>query len=266
MSIRTCAAVAAMLGLAACSSSTTSEVQVQNTDAASLKASPAGVATTVFTDLESIRPDSIAAGSSSGACATVSVLSPSSFRYTFNGCPSANGGTMTGTVTVTASGTGTVVNSALFDVVVADAAGSWHYAGTKIVTVNASAKTATLAIPGGQPFTVTRQVAADASKNRTWTYTTSLQADWSDANAVKFWGTYAFHQAQPAGDTVTVAIPQATPLTWSAGCSYPSAGVLNLSLPPASAEVRFNASITEPGVQPGCGVVTINGYRLALGQ
>ncbi|MBI1752807.1 MAG: hypothetical protein HY014_14575 [Acidobacteria bacterium] len=266
MSIRTCAAAAAVLGLAACTSSTTTEVQVQNTDAASLKASPAGVATTVFTDLESLRPDSIAAGSSSGGCVTVSTLSPSSFRYTFTGCLSANGGIMTGTVTVTASGTGTVVNNALFDVVVTDAIGAWHYAGTKIITVNTSAKTASLTMPEGQPFTVSRQVTADASKNKTWAYTTSLQADWSNANAVKFWGTYAFHQTQPAGDTVTVAIPQTAPLVWSPGCAYPSSGVLSLSLPPAAAEVRFNASITDPGVSLGCGVLTINGYRLVLGQ
>ncbi|WLT33105.1 hypothetical protein [Geothrix sp. PMB-07] len=266
MSIRIGTAVAATLGLVACTSSTTSEIQVKNTDAASLKASPAGVATTVFTDLESIRPDNLATGTSSSGCVTVSPLSPTSFRYTFNGCQSANGGTMTGTVTVTTSGTGTVVNNALFDVVVTDATSSWHYAGTKVITLNASARTASLTVPDGQPFTVSHQVTADASKNKAWTYTTSLQADWSNASAVRFWGEYAFHQAQPVGDTMTVTIPQVMPLTWSPGCAYPSAGVLNLSLPPASAEVRFNTSITDATVQQGCGVITINGYRLALGQ
>lgn len=266
MSVRLYPATILMLGLVACGSSSTPEVTVQNTDPASLKVSPAGVATIVFTDLETIRPDNLSSGTSGSGCTTVTPLSASSFRYTFNQCLSANGGTLTGTVTVTASGTTTLVDTAVYDLTVTDATGTWHYSGTKVTTINTAAKTGSVAVPAGQPFTVTYTNATDANKNKAWSYTPELQADWSNASAMKLWGTYTFQQTQPAGGTLTATIPQATPLTWTSGCTYPSAGVLTLSLPPASAEIRFNTSITDPSVQTGCGVITINGYRLVLGQ
>ncbi|GLH72064.1 hypothetical protein GETHLI_05660 [Geothrix limicola] len=255
-----------MLGIVACSSTSSPEVTVQNTDPASLKVSPAGVATIVFTDLETIRPDNLSAGVSGSGCITVTPVNLTTFRYTFNGCRSANGGTLSGTVTVTAAGTTTLVDTAVYDLTVADSAGTWHYTGTKITTINTAAKTGSVAVPAGQPFSVTFQHATDASKNKSWSYTPNLQADWSNANAMKFWGTYSFQQTQPAGDTLTATIAQATPLIWTSGCTYPTSGVLNLSLPPASAEIRFNTSITDPNIQTGCGVITINGYRLTLGQ
>ena len=266
MSIRTQVATALMLGLVACSSSSTDQVTVQNTDPASLKVSPAGVATITFTDLETIRPDSLASGTSGSSCITVTPTGLSSFNYTFTGCKSASGGTMSGTVTITATGTSTLVDTAVYDLTVADASGTWHYSGTKVTTINASAKTAGITVPAGQTFAVAFQSASDASKNKTWTYSPDLQADWSNSSAVKFWGSYTFQQTQPAGGTLTATIAPTTPLTWTTGCSYPSAGVLDLSLPPASAEIRFDTSITDASVQQGCGVVTINGYRLTLGQ
>lgn len=266
MSRRFQAASALLLGLVACSSTSSPQVVVQNTDAASLKASPAGVATIVFTDLETIRPDSLAAGVSGSGCIVVAPIGLTGFRYTFSGCPSANGGTLTGTVAVTVTGTGPMVNTAVYDLTVTDSSGTWHYAGTKVTTLNPAAKTASITGLPGQTFTVTYQNGTDASKNRTWTYAPNLQADWSNANAVKFWGTYGFQQTLPGGSLITVTIPQATPLTWAPGCAYPSSGVLELSLPPASAEIRFNSSITDASVATGCGVITINGYRLVLGQ
>ena len=250
MPTRTFTVTSLLLALVACSSSTSPEVVVQNTDQASLKVSPAGVATLVFTDLETIRPDSLASAASGSSCISVFPLSATSFKYTFNGCKSANGGTMTGTVTVT------------------ETTGTWHYAGTKITSINATAKTATVAVPAGQPFTVAYVNPTNTAKNKTWAYVPSLQADWSSATATKFWGSYTFQQTLPlpAGDTLTATIPQATPLTWTAACAFPVSGVLNLSLPPASAEIRFDTSITEPNVQIGCGIATINGYKLTLGQ
>jgi len=266
MSIRTYAAMAVVFGLVGCSSTSTPQVTVQNTDSASLKASPAGVATISFTDLETIRPDNLASGGSGSGCITVTPINATSFKYTFNGCQSAIGGSMSGTVTVTISGTGTVVNTAVYDVTVTETTGTWHYTGTKVTTINSSAKTATITVPTGQPLLVAHQNTIDSTKNKTWAYTPNLQSDWSNANAVKFWGTYSFQQTQPVGDTLTVTIPQATPLAWTTGCMFPTSGVLELSLPPASAEVRFNTSITDSSVQLGCGVITINGYRLVLGQ
>jgi hypothetical protein len=266
MSIRIPAATALMLGLVACSSTSSPQVTVQNTDPASLKVSPAGVATIAFTDLETIRPDNLASVAAGGSCMTVTPTSLTTFKYTFNSCRSANGGLMTGTVTVTATGTSTLVDSAVYDLTVTDATGTWHYTGTKVTTINASAKTATVGVPTGQPFTVTFSNATDATRNKAWTYTPNLQADWSDANAVKFWGNYTFQQTLPAGDTLSATIAQPAPLTWTTGCTFPSSGVLSLSLPPASAEIRFNTSITDPTMQLGCGVITINGYRLTLGQ
>jgi hypothetical protein len=268
MSIRIYSATALMLSLVACSATSSPEVVVQNTDQASLKVSPAGVATIVFTDLETIRPDNLAAGASGSSCISVFPLSATSFKYTFNGCRSANGGTMTGTVTVTISGTGTVVNTAVYDVTVLETVGSWHYTGTKVTTTNATAKTATISVPAGQPFLVAYSNPANTTKNKTWAYVPNLQADWSSATATKFWGSYTFQQTLPlpVGDTLTASIPQATPLTWTSGCAFPIAGVLTLSLPPASAEIRFDTSITEPNVQKGCGIATINGYKLTLGQ
>lgn len=264
MSIRTQVATALMVGLVGCSSNSSPQVTVQNTDPASLKVSPAGVATIAFTDLETIRPDNLASGTSGSGCITVTPTGLSSFKYTFNGCKSASGGTMSGTVTITASGTSTIVDSAVYDLTVTDASGTWHYSGTKVTTINSTAKTATITVP--QPFTVAFQSASDASKNKAWSYTPNLQADWSNSNAVKFWGIYTFQQTQPAGDTLTATIAQSTALTWTTGCNFPSSGVLDLSLPPASAEIRFDTSITDTTVQQGCGVITINGYRLTLGQ
>lgn len=266
MLIRTSMATALMLGLVACSSTTSPEVKVLNTDSASLKASPGGVATIVFTDLETIRPDNMAAGTSGTSCITLTPLSATSFRYTFAGCQSANGGVLSGTVNVTTSGTGTVVYSSVYDLTVTETTGSWHYTGTKLTTVDSVNKTASIAIPTGQPLSVTYVNTLDAAKNRTWAYTPDVHADWSNASAVKFWGTYAFQQTAPAGNTITVTIAQATALTWVPGCAYPSSGVLLLSVPPATAEVRFNTSITDATVVKGCGVITINGYRLVLGQ
>lgn len=266
MSMRAYWATALMLGLVACSSSTSPQVEVQNTDPASLKVSPAGVATIVFTDLETIRPDNLASGTTGSGCISVTPLSLSSFKYTFNGCLAANGGTMAGTVTVTVSGTGSVVNTAVYDVTVTETTGTWHYTGTKVTTLNASAHTALITVPTGQPFTVAYQNTSDTTKNKAWAYTPNLQADWSNANAMKFWGTYSFQPTQPAGNALTATIAASTPLTWTTGCGYPNAGVLMLSLPPASAEIRFNTSITESSVVPACGVITINGYRLKLGQ
>ncbi len=266
MSIRTTMATALMLGLVACSSTTTPEVKVQNTDSASLKSSPGGVATLVFTDLETIRPDNMAAVTSGTSCITVTPLSASSFRYTFAGCQSANGGVLTGTVNVTTSGAGTVVYGSVYDLTVTEATGTWHYTGTKLTTVDSVNHTASIAIPTGQPLTVTYVNTLDATKNKTWAYTPNVHADWSNANAVKFWGGYAFQQTAPAGNTITVTIDQATALTWVQSCAYPISGILTLSVPPASAVVQFNTSISYPTIQQGCGVITINGYRLVLGQ
>lgn len=268
MSIRIWTGPALLLGLAACSSNNSPQVMVQNTDPASLKASPAGVATTVFADLETIRPDNLAQAGSPNSGITVTSSSPSSFTYTFTNCKAANGGALTGTVFVTTSGTGPTTNIAVYDLHVLDTAGgAWRYFGTKVVTVDLAAKTAAIAVPPGQTMTVEYQNSADTAKNRTWTYTPDLHADWSNANAITFWGTYAFQQTQPAGSTVTVTIPQATALTWTPDCTtYPTSGIMTLSLPPSSAEIRFNNSITDPSVQHGCGVITINGYALRLGQ
>jgi len=266
MSIRTTTATALMLGLVACSSTTSPEVKVLNTDPASLKATPGGVATIVFTDLETIRPDNIAAATTGSSCITVTPLSVTSFRYTFNGCQSASGGALSGTVTVTTTGTGTVTYSSLYDVTVTETTGTWHYTGTKLTTVDSANNTATIAIPTGQPMTVAYVNTSDAAKNKTWAYSPNLHADWSNANAVKFWGGYSFQQTAPAGNTISVTIAQATALTWVQTCAYPSSGVLTLSVPPASAEVRFNTSITDASVLQGCGVITLNGYRLVLGQ
>lgn len=265
-SIRIPVSTALMLGLVACSSTSSPQVTMQNTDPASLRVSPAGVATIAFTDLETIRPDNLALGTAGGSCITVAQVSLTTFMYTFNSCRSANGGLMTGTVTVATAGTGIIVDSAVYDLTVADATGTWHYTGTKVITIDATANTATVGVPAGQPFTVAFQSATDATKNKTWTYTPNLQADWSNANAVKFWGSYTFQQTQPAGDTLTATIAQVAPLTLTTGCSFPNAGVLSLSLPPTNAEIRFNTSITDPALQLGCGVITINGYRLTLGQ
>ena len=143
---------------------------------------------------------------------------------------------------------------------------TWNYTGTKVTTVNTTAKTASIVVPTGQPFSVAFTHATDTTKNKTWAYVPNLQADWSSANATKFWGTYTFQQTSPLGDTLTATIPQLTPLTWASACTFPISGVLTLSLPPASAEIRFDTSITDTSVQQACGVATINGYKLTLGQ
>jgi hypothetical protein len=266
MSIQPYLAVGLALGLLRCSPISSPRVTVKNTDAASLKVSPAGMATMAFTDLHVIRPDQLAYGFSNCQCVSTAVNSPTEFTFTFNGCPSARGGTMEGTVKVSASGTDAVVFTAVYDLTVLDQDGTWHYSGTQWTALHQPPQPATLTVPEDRPFKVAFEHATDATKSKTWSLTANMQVDLSELNGIRLWGSYAFQQTQPVGDTVTASIDKATPVTWAAGCIYPNSGVLNLSLPPAYAEIRINTSIADPSVRIGCGVITINGYPLTLGQ
>lgn len=266
MSIQPYLAVGLALGLLGCSPIASPQVKVKNTDAASLKVSPAGMATLAFTDLQVIRPDQLAHSSSSCPCVSLAVNNLTEFMFTFDGCQSANGGQMSGTVKVSASRTDAVVFAAIYDLTVLDSDGTWHYSGTQWTTIRELPQPSSITVPEDHPFRVTFEHATDTTKSKAWSLTAAMQAKLSELNGVSLWGTYAFQQTQPVGDTVTASIDEGTPATWAPGCIYPNSGVLKLSLPPAHAEIRINTSITDPSIRKGCGVITINGYPLTLGQ
>lgn len=263
------------LGLAGCSGSEGS-TSVTGTDPASMKIAPAGVATLVFMDLETVRPDLLAGAGTLPGCVTAATAGAVR-TYTFTNCTAANGGTLAGTVAVTpvpAPGNPGPYTET-YDLTVRGPAGAqpptqtWHYTGTQTFTVTYAGTTPTgvaLAVaPDG--ITAAYTDSANPSNDRTYTFQGSLAADPSTPNRVAISGAYTFKRRvnQVETETLTATVAAGDPLVWSQACrDYPSSGTITLdlvstTLGASSLQIQFNAATL------GCGVVSLGGATLNLG-
>jgi hypothetical protein len=276
MMIRLACVVLGILGLAGCSG-TEGTASVTGTDPASLKIAPAGVATLVFMDLETVRPDLLVGAGSLPGCVTANTAGAVR-TYTFTACTAANGGTLTGTVAVTplpAPGNPGPYTET-YDLTVQGPAGAqpptqtWRYTGTQTFTVTYTGATpagvALAVAPDG--ITAAYTDSANPANNRTYTFQGNLAADLSIANRVAVSGSYLFKRwvNQAVVETLTATLAAGDPLVWSQACSgYPASGTITLDLVSAaygtsSLQVAFDAA----GL--GCGVARIGGATLNLGN
>lgn len=272
---------ALVLALVACGG-TKNEVTVSGNDQASLNASPAGVATMTFVDLEGgFRIDQLpnvvqvpggdalmvetpqAMNSACTTTSTTTVGTTVTTTVTFNNCKAANGNVMTGTL-VMAENTNTATTSravtTTYDLTTKDSTltKTWTYKGSKVFTLNRVAKTASVTVPtGGTGVLVTYTDTANTANNKSYTYAPYLTADWATVGQFKLWGTYSF--TQTGGTAITASILQANPLVWNFGgisaCCYPISGTLSLSTGAQTADAVFG---------PTCGALKLNGGAIAM--
>ena len=269
----------AMLGLVGCGNSGTAVV---NSNPTNIKSAPAGVATLGFLDLEgSVRADVLpttvaasvtplagaevaqaqreAAASSLPACIQMT-QSGNVFTYTFTSCVAANGGTLNGTVVATQTVSGSsLVYTMVFNLTsVVDASHKWVYTGSQVATI--SGTQGTLTSPAAGAIQAAYTDATNTANNITYTFIPMLTVNWATKGSVWVDGTYSF--SQTGGQTITVTVPAATPLTFTTGCNYPTAGTLNLALTNSPAG---NANATAI-FGPACGTVSIDGASINVGS
>lgn len=272
---------ALVLALLACGG-TKNEVTVTGNDQASLNASPAGVATMTFVDLEGgFRIDQLpnvvqapggdalmiepAQAMNSACTSTATNISgtTTTTTVTFANCKAANGNVMTGTL-VMAENTSTATTSravtTTYDLTTKDSTltKTWTYKGSKVFTLNRVAKTATVTVPtGGTGVAVTYTDTTNTANNKSYTYLPNLTADWATVGQFKLWGGYSF--TQTGGTTITATILQANPLVWPYGgiaaCCYPISGTLTLGMGSMTAEAVFGTT---------CGALKLNGGAIAM--
>ena len=253
------------LGFLSCGG-TSGSSSVNVTDPASIKATPAGVSTLVFMDLELVRPDHLtgASGLPAGVNASLGVTT-----LTFTNRQAANGGVINGTIKVApvVSG-GTTTFTETFDLTVTPAAPvtgvtpvwTWFYRGVQTVAVTTTH--ATLDIESGAlTATYTDNTVTPAGVKAYQISTpTPMTMDWSNSSSISLAGEYQV--SLPAVETVSVTIQPA--LVWNANgsCGYPTSGTLTLDLASATG---VSASITAT-FKSTCGAVAIGVANLNLGQ
>jgi len=261
-----------MFGLVACGNSGSSGV---NDSPTTIKTSPAGVATLNFLDLVNTVPPSALSGSGSSSPAAgkpeaaMSALSGcittatnlTTTTYTVAGCGSANGGTLSGTVTSVENPVGTYTETFNLTSTI-DTNHSWNYSGEVVVTI--SGKTATLSAPGTTPLLCTYKDATTPANDMAYTFLPMLDADWSTGN-MALSGSYSFNGTQGLvkGYVVSVNFPGTT-LTIPSGCSWPTSGSLTLGLN-VPTNTGLNGSVTAT-FGPTCGQLVLDGASLTLGQ
>ena len=259
-----------VLGLIGCggASGTTT---VSGTDPASIRSSPAGVATLAFADIEKLSPAMVTGPTTATLPTGVTAATHNgTTTFTYVNVPAANTGLMNGTVTVTQAGTtytltydlagpsSTIATSSGARPLAAAAAAvtGWTYTGS--ATLTAEGDTATLSVPG---IVATYTDGTTAANDKTYTFTASLAASWVNNVSATLSGTYSFAQTLPAnGATISVTIT--TPLGWGplTTCDYPISGALTLALTGATSETAtasFNST---------CGQLTLDGATLTLGN
>lgn len=246
------------------------ESGVTGTDPAAMRNAPAGVATLVFMDLQTVRPDALptqvalppngeamalVAAATAPSCAT-STVAGNVTTYTFN-CKAANTGSLTGTlaVTTTKSGTSTVYAEVFNLTSTIDASHKWQYTGNQTITVGNAI--GTLTVTAQNPITAAYTDSAVPANSKSYAFTAALSGNWATSGRFALTGSYGFART---GETITVAISQADPLVWTTGCDYPSSGTLGLTLVDS-----FGTATTSAVFGPTCGQVTIGGGTLSLG-
>jgi hypothetical protein len=263
----------ALLTIMGCAGKST-EVVVTGADPAAMRTAPAGAATLVFMDLQTIRPDALPVqialpptGEAMGvvAAATVpgcvtSVVAGNLTTYTFN-CKAANTGTLTGTVKVTTTKVGSTTTYAeVFNLVsTVDTARKWTYTGNQTIVSNGSS--ATLTVAAGNPILCAYTDTATPANSKTYNFTANLAGNWATANRFVLSGGYAF--TRPGIDNTTVAIAAGDPLVWTSSCDYPGTGTLALSMVDGSGVSLASASAV---FGPTCGQVTLGGAALGMGS
>jgi len=196
----------------------------------------------------------------------------------FTNVTGANGGVMSGTITLAWATVGatTTYTETFNDLTVTmtvqvngqPATRTWVYAGTQVIAVTGT--TAVFSIPpaGPDPGSITATLTDNTVAPpvvKTWKFGISSQApltmDWTIPAAVSLAGEFSF--TLPGVDLITVDI--LPPLTWNTTtqpvCSYPLSGTLTLDLVNAAAGAS-SASVT---FGPSCGHAAFDGASLTLG-
>ena len=254
---------------------TSGSSSVSGTDPASIKAAPAGLSTTVFMDLELVRPDSLATGSGlpsgvspsflpaplaqSGAEAAAPVV------LTFTNCRAANGGYINGTIGLAVSGTTTLTYTETFNLTVTPTAApvtgtpawSWTYTGTQTLVVTPASSTATVT-PA-----VTATYTAGTAAPRTYLVSGSLVLNWASPQAVSLIGRYEVTRTGVLTVTVTLGPALVWDTTATPACGFPKSGTLTLVLDQVSPLFHDSTSVV---FNSPCGDVSIGGANLSLGQ
>ena len=258
------------LGLVSCGG-TSGSATLSGDNPAAIKAAPAGVSTTVFVDLELIRPDNLTGASSnlpsgitaspalalvdqaaSGPQFSPQVVIPNR-TYTFTNVKAADGGLINGTIVVTP--VSPYQETFNLTVTTGTPGQSWTYTGSQTVTVTGT--TATVTVNATAAYADTNSPA----NNRTWLVTTSpqLNFDWTSPSDIKLGGAYKLASGP---ETITVTLSPS--LAWNSTvttCYYPFSGTMTLDL--------VNGTLTDSTTvvfSSTCGQVTIGGVTFNLGQ
>lgn len=251
-----------LLGLLACAGASGSAT-VSGTDPGSIRNAPAGAALTIFIDLETLRPDQLI---DSGASLTPGIslsFKGGSATYTFN-TRAANGGALTGTVTVSGPvpGAGALrTYTEVFDLTATTAlAGgatqTWTYTGSQLVTVNGSSAKIS---PAATAIRADFADSAAPAGNQSYAFTPNLALDLADRARVALSGNY---QLAGSNDiTITCSVASGAPILWTPACQYPQGGSLALALV-SSRSGNDQASVA---FDQGCGKVSVNGVAIGLG-
>lgn len=251
-----------VLGILGCGGAKT-DATISGTDQASLQSSPAGAATLAFMDIETVRPDdaflvpsganvSAEAAAVTVGCRSAQTTTTSTTRttvITFTNCVASNGWLLNGTISYAAPllqpGHFTVVHNLNTQ----DSTGTkgWAYTGTKLVTIDWTARTATMTVSA--PMTAAYHDSQNTANNRTYTYEPNLSASWTLAGQFMLSGSYTF--TKDGSTAVSAVISQ--PLVWTAGCCAPTQGTLSLTA---------GSSVATGVFGPNCGDLKINGTKM----
>ncbi len=269
----------AALGLVSCGGASGSS-SVNGTSSTSILAAPAGVATTVFMDLQLVRPDELTTGSGFPTGVTSNVPAASLAKsgaeatpaaspgvLTFTNCKAANGGYINGTIQVAVTGTTTLTYTETFNLTVTPTmagvpspAWNWTYIGTQTVAVTPATSTALVTTP--LPYIAATYTSGTAAPV-VYQFSSSLSVNWSSLQAVSLVG--SFEVNRPGVESVTVTL--APPLVWDTQatppCSYPISGTMALALDQVSPAFTDSTTVV---FNSTCGEVTLGGASLNLGQ
>ncbi len=128
---------------------------------------------------------------------------------------------------------------------------SWTVNGTKRVALDLALTRAALSTP--TPMTMSFLDTTEPGNSRTYSYVCNLVSNWATPGSTKVWGTFSLQSGN--APTLAGSIPEFRPLTWAAGCCYPTSGTLTLSQGAARSDVNF--------VLP-CGGYSISGIYTLL--
>jgi hypothetical protein len=264
----------AALALVSCGG-TSGSSSVSGTDPASIKAAPAGLSTTVFMDLERVRPDSLATGTGLPSGVTPNFLpvplaqsgteAAAPAVLTFTNCRAANGGYINGTIGLAVSGTTTLTYVETFNLTVTPTAApvsgtpawTWTYKGTQTVTVTPATSNATVS-PA-----ITATYTAGTATPKVYLFSGALAVNWASPQAVSLIGTYEVALTGIESVAVTLGPALVWDTTASPSCAFPKSGTLTLVLDLVSPAFHDSTSVV---FNAPCGAVSIGGANLNLGQ